>query len=76
MKSGQLILLDLIRLAGVELGHFKIHLATGWPDSPLTAFYEGRFKEWQENQNRRNFSCEKIVSLIHLHADKWLFVGV
>jgi hypothetical protein len=69
-------LCDLIRLAKVELGHFKIHLATGWPNPPLIAYFDGRFKEWQEYQNRRNFQCDTVVSLIHLHSDKWLFVGV
>ena len=44
-------LLDLLRLANVDLGHFKIHLATGRDDPPLTAYYDGRFKAWQERQN-------------------------
>lgn len=69
-------LCDLIKLAHVELGHFKIHLATGWPNPPLEAYFEGKFKQWQEYQNRRNFQCDHVVSLIHLRGDKWLFVGV
>jgi hypothetical protein len=69
-------LCDLIGLAKIQLGRFKIHCATGSLDSPLLAFFEGRFKEWQEHQTRRNFECEKIVSLIHRHSDKWLFAGV
>ena len=72
----QLHLCDLIKLAHVELGHFKIHLATGWPNPPLVAYFNGKFKEWQEYQNRRNFQCDAVVSLIHLHSNKWLFVGV
>lgn len=71
-----LYLCDLINLARIDLGHFKIHLATGWPDPPLVAYFSGRFKEWQEYQTRRNFQCDSVVSLIHLHATKWLFVGV
>src|SRR5947209_3635952 len=69
-------LCDLITLAKLNLGHFKIHCATGWPNSPLIAFFDGRFKEWQEFQNRRNFQCDKIVALIHLQSNKWLFAGV
>ncbi len=72
----ELRLLDLVRLAKVELGSFKIHLATGWPDPPLTAYFDGRFKEWQQRQNRRNFPCDHIVSLIHLRGSLWLFAGV
>lgn len=43
-----LLLCDLIRLARVELGDFKVHLATGEPNPPLTAFFDGKFEEWQE----------------------------
>ena len=52
----------------VDLSSYKVHLATGndWP--PLDAFFEGRFKEWQEHQNGRNFSRDMIVGLIHLDA--------
>jgi len=69
-------LLQLISLAGVPLGKFKIHCATGKNPTPLEAFFDGNFKEWQEHQNQRNFNCEKIVSLIFLHGDKWLFAGI
>lgn len=67
---------DLIGLSGVALGHFKIHCATGKGFPPLEAFFDGKFKEWQELQNQRNFQCDEIVSLIHLGGDKWLFAGV
>ncbi len=69
-------LLELISLAGVKLGNFKIHCATGTQHSPLEAFFDGKFKEWQEKQRNRNFECDQIVSLINLSRDKWLFVGV
>jgi len=69
-------LIDLLGIANIELGHFKIHCATGWPNPPLIAYFDGKFKQWQEYQNRKNFECDKIISLIHLHGDKWLFVGV
>lgn len=69
-------LIDLIHLCGVPLTDFKIHCATGKEDSPLTAFFDGRFKEWQEGQNQKNFQCAQILSLIHLRGDLWLFAGV
>jgi hypothetical protein len=69
-------LLDLISMAGVELGNFKVHCATGEPNPPLEAFFDGKFKKWQEGQRNLNFQCDQIVSLIHLGRDKWLFAGV
>ena len=67
---------DLIRLCGVDLGQFKIHLAKHLTDPPLQAFLEGRFKAWQESQKQKNFQCAHIVSLIALGYDRWLFAGV
>jgi len=74
-------LVDLINLCGVTLQNFKIHCATEfWGNSdnpPLDAFFRGDFKTWQEGQSRRNFECQKILSLIRLpEPDKWLFAGV
>jgi len=69
-------LIDLIDLAGVELGDFKIHCATGSNPTPLEAFFDGSFKEWQEYQHQKNFQCEQIISLIHLGQDRWLLAGV
>jgi len=69
-------LIDLINLSGFTLGHYKIHCATGKKTSPLEAFFDGKFKEWQESQNQRNFQCDQILSLIHLGKDKWLFAGI
>jgi hypothetical protein len=68
-------LIDLIKISAVELGAYKIHCATG-QNPPLIAYFDGTFKQWQEYQNGRNFQCDKILSLIHLHDDKWLFAGV
>ena len=69
---------ELISLAGVKLANFKIHCAvpTGQPPSPLEAYYDGKFQEWQENQNRKNFPCSHVLSLIQLGGDRWLFAGV
>jgi hypothetical protein len=71
-------LLDLISLAGVELGNFKIHCATPSGDSPtpLEAFFDGHFQGWQEYQTKQNFRCDKVLSLIHLGGSQWLFAGV
>lgn len=69
-------LIDLIALSGVSLENFKIHCATGSNPTPLEAFFDGKFKEWQEHQNQRNFQCDQVVSLIHLGGDKWLFAGL
>lgn len=69
-------LIDILRIAGVHLNSYKIHCATGKENPPLEAFFDGRFKAWQEYQNQQNFKCDEIVSLIHLHEDKWLFAGI
>ena len=42
----------------------------------MDLFFEGRFKEWQEEQNALNFQCENILSLISLENGLWLFAGV
>jgi hypothetical protein len=76
LRRPMIRLIDLIRLAGVELGNYKIHLATGCNPTPLEAFFDGKFKRWQEEQNQRNFQCEEIVSLIYLGGERWLFAGV
>lgn len=69
-------LYDLLRLANVNLAHVKIHCATGAHNPPLIAYFDGKFQLWQEYQNRRNFQCDQVLSLIHLRGDKWLFVGM
>ena len=69
-------LTDLLRLSGIELVDFKIHCATGIESSPLEAFLDGSWKQWQERQNQKNFECDQILSLIHLGGTRWLFGGV
>ena len=59
----------------INLNNYKVHLATGH-HKPLEAFFEGKFKEWQEWQTRRNFQCKHVISLIDLGYNKWLFTGV
>jgi len=69
-------LTDLIQLAGVELDDFKIHCATGANPTPLEAFFDGTFRQWQEHQNQKNFKCRQILSLIHLGGARWMFAGM
>jgi hypothetical protein len=63
-------------MAGIDLGDWKIHCATGQKSPPLEAFFDGRWREWQEEQNQKNFECDRIVSLIQLDGSRWLFAGV
>jgi hypothetical protein len=69
-------LIDLLKAQGIELRHYKIHLATSSSSSPLDAYLEGTFKEWQERQNAKNFECEMVIALIQRGGDRWLFGGV
>ncbi len=69
-------LVDVLRTQGIPLGHYKVHLATGENPTPLEAYLGGSFKEWQENQTKKNFQCEMVIGLIHLGSDRWLFAGV
>lgn len=71
-------LIDLLRACDIplDLGSYKIHLATGSHPPALEAYFKGQFKEWQEHQTRRNFSCKMVVGLIEWSKNKWLFGGV
>lgn len=69
-------LVDLLKIKGIQLENYKIHLATGVDYSPLDAFLAGTFKAWQEQQNQKNFQCDFILSLISLEGDKWVFAGI
>ncbi|MBU8920936.1 MAG: GIY-YIG nuclease family protein [Bacteroidales bacterium] len=60
----------------LNLLSYKVHLATGSDWLPLDAFYDGKFKEWQENQNGKNFSRDMVVGLIHVEGSRGLFAGV
>jgi hypothetical protein len=41
-------LINLIKLCDAELGHFKVHCATGEINPPLEHFFAGTFRQWQE----------------------------
>ena len=70
-------LIDLIKATGIEISDYKIHCAIGTPkyNKPLEKFFEGKFKEYQEYQTKKNFNKSHILSLIFLGANKWLFAG-
>lgn len=55
----------------------KIHLAC-WNgiEEPINVYYRGEFQAWQEGQNRRNFECQYVMSLIDLGRGNWLFAGI
>lgn len=72
-------LVPFLKASGVEIdaSNLKIHLAC-WNghEHPLNVFFDGKFKEWQEWQNRRNFQCAQIIGLIDLGHGQWLFAGL
>ena len=58
----------------------KIHFAHGpyQPDEALIEFMMDKdgFRKWQELQNRRNFDCKYVLSLIRVEKGEWLFGGI
>lgn len=73
-------LIDLIRMAGVDLGNYKIHCAIDNKRSewrPLEQYLCGTFELGQSQQSQKNFECDHVVSLINLsNSRRWLYVGV
>lgn len=69
---------DLLGITDELKGKAKIHFAIGAKErlEPLYSFYRGEFKGWQENQSKKNFEREYILSLIHFGKDEWLFAGI
>lgn len=72
-------LVNFLKAAGVGLdtSSLKIHLAC-WNghERPIDVFFAGTFKQWQEQQNRRNFQCRQVIGLIDLGRGEWLFAGI
>ncbi len=68
---------DIIGITQELEGKTKIHFAIGAHErlEPLYVFYQGVFKKWQENQSKKNFEREYILSLIHFGKNEWLFAG-
>lgn len=62
---------------GVRTEGLKLHLA-GWNghEHPIDVFHEGRFDEWQQRQNQKNFECSQVLALINLGYGNWMFAGV
>lgn len=71
---------ELIRMAGINLGNYKIHCATDNKRSewrPLEQYYCGTFEIGQSQQSQKNFECDNVLSLINLgNSRRWLYVGV
>ena len=67
-------------LLSLNPNEVKVHLAVNSSDgydSPLNVFYDGKFKEWQEVQTKKNFQRKYILSIIRYQRnDLWLFAGV
>lgn len=56
----------------------KVHLAR-WNgnERPLDVLLEGKFDEWQEWQNQRNFQRDFVVSLVNAGTPtRWLYAGL
>ncbi len=70
-----MLIYDLLNIEPTEL---KVHLAAdNGREHPLYLYFDGSFKEWQAEQNKRNFQRSYILSLIRLERDDlWLFAGV
>ncbi len=75
-----ILLFDLLQLLDDEViaEKTKLHLAV-WNgvEDPLDVWMAGEFDAWQQEQTRRNFQRDLIVSLIGLpQPEHWLFAGV
>jgi hypothetical protein len=72
-------LVPFLKANGVAINesNLKVHLAC-WngKEDPINGYYAGVFKEWQEEQTRKNFECSQVLSLIDIGPGEWLFVGV
>ena len=75
-------LIDILRISDPQFdgAECKVHLAVTNPsgEDPMTIFFSGEFKQWQEIQTRKNFEKSYILSLIQLPNKKnhWLFAGM
>ncbi|MEK7434053.1 MAG: GIY-YIG nuclease family protein [Cyanobacteriota bacterium] len=69
---------DIIGITEELKSKTKIHFAIGRNDrfEPLNVFYRNEFKEWQENQSKKNFEREYILSLIYFGRNEWIFAGI
>jgi len=74
----KLKLIQLLRLAGINIEEYKIHCAidTSKNNRPLDDFFAGKFKDYQEIQTKKNFNKPYILSLININDNDWLFAGL
>jgi len=72
-------LVDFLTASGITFNaqSTKVHLAC-WNghEHPIDVYFAGKFQGWQENQTKRNFDCDHVLSLIGLGQSRWLFVGI
>lgn len=71
-----LTILDLFPELKGKTENYKVHLATAGRTDPLDAYLQDNFKDWQEEQNNKNFERDYIFSLIYFDEDEWLFAGI
>jgi hypothetical protein len=77
-----MVISQLIPFLNENKKEIKVHCATGNTekgDSKLEAFFafsKGNFKEWQEDQTKKNFEKKYILSLIYINKHEWLFAGI
>lgn len=74
-------MINLHELLGINENDFckyKVHFATGANDKkePFNHFLISKFKIWQEQQTKKNFNREYIISLIYYDKDIWMFGGI
>lgn len=73
---------QLIPFLNENQKNVKIHCAIGNAEKgknklePLFEFTKGKFKEWQEGQNQKNFERKYILSIIFINKNEWLFAGI
>ena len=69
---------ELLKLKSIEPKDIKLHLAIGQKNKnePWLELSEGRFKSWQENQTRANFTRPLILSFVYIGKNEWLFAGI
>ncbi|MFN5246013.1 MAG: GIY-YIG nuclease family protein [Ignavibacteria bacterium] len=55
----------------------KMHFAASVRNNePMDAFFNGTFKQWQEDQTAKNFEKEYIISWITYRKHEWMFAGL
>ena len=74
----KMVIKELLEFPDNWVDKSKLHLAIGVKDRfrPLHVYFMNQFKEWQENQNNKNFELDYIFSLIYYARHEWLFAGI